>query len=60
MVREHEPDVILLDAMLPEIHGFDICRGSATPISRSFAPLCGLPERRPPVPRASRVRVHPQ
>ncbi len=25
-VREHEPDVILLDAMLPEIHGFDICR----------------------------------
>ncbi|MFK7987329.1 MAG: response regulator [Sandaracinaceae bacterium] len=26
MVREHDPDVILLDAMLPEIHGFDICR----------------------------------
>lgn len=26
MVREHNPDVILLDAMLPEIHGFDICR----------------------------------
>lgn len=26
MVRENEPDVILLDAMLPEIHGFDICR----------------------------------
>lgn len=25
-VREHEPDAILLDAMLPEIHGFDICR----------------------------------
>lgn len=25
-VREREPDVILLDAMLPEIHGFDICR----------------------------------
>lgn len=26
MVREHVPDLILLDAMLPEIHGFDICR----------------------------------
>jgi CheY-like chemotaxis protein len=25
-VREHVPDLILLDAMLPEIHGFDICR----------------------------------
>ncbi len=26
MVRDHVPDLILLDAMLPEIHGFDICR----------------------------------
>lgn len=26
LVREHMPDVILLDAMLPEVHGFDICR----------------------------------
>ncbi len=26
MVRDENPDVILLDAMLPEIHGFDICR----------------------------------
>jgi DNA-binding response OmpR family regulator len=25
-VRERSPDVILLDAMLPEVHGFDICR----------------------------------
>jgi CheY-like chemotaxis protein len=25
-VRDHLPDVILLDAMLPEVHGFDICR----------------------------------
>ncbi len=25
-VRDEVPDVILLDAMLPEIHGFDICR----------------------------------
>jgi DNA-binding response OmpR family regulator len=26
MVRDHTPDLILLDAMLPEVHGFDICR----------------------------------
>ncbi|MEM9067388.1 MAG: response regulator [Myxococcota bacterium] len=25
-VRDDPPDVILLDAMLPEVHGFDICR----------------------------------
>lgn len=25
-VRDHQLDCILLDAMLPEIHGFDICR----------------------------------
>jgi DNA-binding response OmpR family regulator len=26
LVKEHAPDLILLDAMLPEIHGFDIAR----------------------------------
>lgn len=26
LVRSEVPDVILLDAMLPEVHGFDICR----------------------------------
>ena len=26
MVKEHVPDVIILDAMLPELHGFDIAR----------------------------------
>jgi DNA-binding response OmpR family regulator len=26
MVREHMPDLIILDAMLPELHGFDIAR----------------------------------
>jgi DNA-binding response OmpR family regulator len=26
MVRDDTPDVILLDAMLPEVHGFEICR----------------------------------
>ena len=25
-VRDDTPDIILLDAMLPEVHGFDICR----------------------------------
>jgi CheY-like chemotaxis protein len=26
MVKEHQPDLIVLDAMLPEVHGFDIAR----------------------------------
>lgn len=26
MVRERTPDVILLDAMMPELHGFEVCR----------------------------------
>ncbi|WP_437601515.1 response regulator [Sorangium sp. So ce590] len=26
MVKEHPPDVMILDAMLPEVHGFDIAR----------------------------------
>jgi DNA-binding response OmpR family regulator len=26
MVKEHAPDLIILDAMLPEVHGFDIAR----------------------------------
>lgn len=26
LVKEHSPDLIVLDAMLPEIHGFDIAR----------------------------------
>ncbi len=26
MVKEHRPDLIVLDAMLPELHGFDIAR----------------------------------
>jgi DNA-binding response OmpR family regulator len=26
MVKKHAPDAIVLDAMLPELHGFDICR----------------------------------
>nr|BAL57074.1 response regulator receiver protein [uncultured delta proteobacterium] len=26
MIRDHIPDAIVLDAMLPELHGFDICR----------------------------------
>lgn len=26
MVKEHAPDAIVLDAMLPEVHGFEVCR----------------------------------
>jgi DNA-binding response OmpR family regulator len=25
-VKQHEPDAIVLDAMLPDVHGFDICK----------------------------------
>lgn len=25
LLRTHQPDIVLLDAMLPEIHGFEIC-----------------------------------
>ena len=25
LLRAHQPDIVLLDAMLPEIHGFEIC-----------------------------------
>ena len=26
IVKEHSPDILILDAMLPEVHGFDICK----------------------------------
>ena len=26
LLRDHEPDVVVIDALLPEIHGFDLCR----------------------------------
>jgi DNA-binding response OmpR family regulator len=26
MVKQHSPDAIVLDAMLPEVHGFEVCR----------------------------------
>lgn len=26
MVKQHSPDAIILDAMLPEVHGFEVCR----------------------------------
>ncbi len=39
-IRQHQPDVIVLDAQMPDMHGFDVCRslrddqlvGPATPI----------------------------
>jgi CheY-like chemotaxis protein len=26
LVKKHDPDAILLDAMLPDVHGFDVCK----------------------------------
>ena len=26
LIKEHQPDVMILDAMLPEVHGFEIAR----------------------------------
>jgi DNA-binding response OmpR family regulator len=34
-IKKHRPDLVLLDAMLPEIHGFEICRKIKS--SRNFS-----------------------
>jgi PleD family two-component response regulator len=52
-VREHQPDVIVLDAQMPDMHGFDVCRslradqlvGPATPIIITTAGPSGRSQR---------------
>jgi PleD family two-component response regulator len=52
-VRQHQPDVIVLDAQMPDMHGFDVCRslredqlvGPATPIIITTAGPSGRSQR---------------
>ncbi len=40
--REHSPDVVLLDLMLPDISGFDVCRKLRTDRSTMLTPVVML------------------
>ncbi len=42
LAREHEPDVILLDLMLPDINGFDVCRRLRTDRATMLIPVVML------------------
>ncbi len=52
-IRQHQPDVIVLDAQMPDMHGFDVCRslrddqlvGPATPIIITTAGPSGRSQR---------------
>ena len=39
MVKQHVPDAIVLDAMLPELHGFDICRRIKASVRYGHIPI---------------------
>lgn len=53
MALESEPDLVVLDAQMPDLHGFDVCRrlrmderiGGGTPIIITTAGPAGRPER---------------
>ena len=52
-VREHQPDIVVLDAQMPDMHGFDVCRllrddgliGPATPVIITTAGPSGRSQR---------------
>src|SRR6185436_4625369 len=39
LVKEHAPDLLILDAMLPEVHGFDIARRIKTSKRYAHIPI---------------------
>jgi DNA-binding response OmpR family regulator len=42
LAREHVPDVVLLDLMLPDINGFDVCRRLRTDRATMLVPIVML------------------
>lgn len=52
-VREHQPDIVVLDAQMPDMHGFEVCRilrderliGPATPVVITTAGPSGRSQR---------------
>src|SRR5262249_27559260 len=38
-VRDHQPDLILLDVMMPKLDGFEVCRRLRADVSLPFIPI---------------------
>lgn len=53
MAREHEPDVICLDLMLPTISGLDVCRQLKADAQTSGVPIVMVSMRKLPQDRAA-------
>lgn len=42
MARRHQPDVVLLDLMLPDVNGFDVCRRLRSDLATMLTPVVML------------------